>query len=253
MEQDMNTVQQPEASSFMTRATNVFASPSELYTEVASMPVRASSWAIPLIVSLLLALIFTFALYNNPALRQQIYETQERTWKQAVTDGKMTQEQYEQFSNGMESGGPVMFMLFGGGIALVSVSLIFFGIALLTWLILKFGFKASASYGKMLEIFGLASLIGIFGTLISLVLMNAFNTMYATPSGSLFMISSFDPTKTLHRFIASVNIFTIWEVVILGIGFSKISGKSSGVGIGTMTGLWIVWVILSSVFGLGMR
>lgn len=254
MEQNTNSIQTPAASSsLITRATNVFASPSELYSEVAAQPVKASSWSIPLVISLVLAVIFTFSLYNNPSLRQQIYDSQERNWKQAVAQGKMTQDQYEQFSNGMESSGPTMFMLIGGGAAVLTISVFFFGLALVVWLIVKFGLKASASYGKMLEVLGLGSFISIVATLVTLLLMNAFNTMYATPGGSLLIMSSFDPTSVLHRFIASINIFTIWEVVVLGIGISKISGKTTGVGIGIMGGLWIVWVILSSWLGLGMR
>jgi hypothetical protein len=253
MDQNTNTIQIPAPSSFMTRATNVFASPTDLYNEVAAQPVKASSWSVPFVVSLLLALVFTFSLYNNPSLRQQIYDSQERSMKQAVAEGKMTQDQFEQVSSGMESSGPMMFMLFGSGIALVSISIFFFGAALLMWLIAKVGLKASASYGKILEVLGLGSIIGIVGTFITLLLMNVFNTMYATPSGSLFIMSSFDPTSTLHRFIAATNIFTIWEVVILGIGISKVSGKPSSVGIGCMAGLWIVWVILSALLSLGMR
>lgn len=253
MEESTNNTQIPVSTSFMTRAANVFASPTELYSEVATQPVKASSWSIPYIVSLLLAIIFTYVLFSNPTLKQQVYDSQERAWKQAVAQGKMTQSQYEQMSNGMESSGPTMFMIIGGGATVVIITVMFFGLALLLWLIVKLGLKASASYGKMLEVLGLASLISIAGTIVTLLLMNAFNTMYAAPGASLLIMSSFDPTSTAHRFIAAINIFTIWEVIVLGIGISRIAGKSYGVGIGIMVGLWIVWVIGSSLIGFGYR
>ncbi len=253
MEQETNVIQAPTPSSFMARAANVFTSPSELYSEVAAIPVQATSWSIPFVTSLILALVFTFALYNNPALRQQIYDAQDRTWKEAVTQGKMTQSQYEQMSSAMESSGPAMFMVIGGGAAIVWISVIFFGVALLLWLIVKFGLKASLSYGKIIEVTGLASLISIAGTIVTLLLMYAFNTMYATPGAGLLMLNSFDPTNTGHRILASLNIFTMWEVLIIGVGISKVSGKSAGLGIGIVLGLWILWVIVSSLLGIGVR
>jgi len=253
MEENLNNAQIPAPSSFMTRAANVFAAPTELYAEVAVQPVQASSWSIPFIVSLLLAIVFTFSLYNNPTLRQQVYDAQDRTWKQAVADGKMTQSQYEQMSTGMESSGPLMFMLIGGGSAVVIISVFFFGLALLLWLILKLLLKASASYGKTLEVLGLASLISIAGTIVTLLLMNAFNSMHATPGASLLFMDSFDPSSMVHKTVAALNIFTIWEVIVLGIGIAKVSGKQNGVGIGIIGGLWVVWVFVSSLLGFGMR
>jgi hypothetical protein len=38
-------------------------------------------------------------------------------------------------------------------------------------------------------------------------------------------------------------------MVVVGIGLSKFSGKSIGVGIGTAFGLWFAWVLIS-VFAL---
>ncbi len=253
MEESTTNTQIPTVTSFMTRAANVFASPAELYSEVATQPVKASSWSIPYIVSMLLALVFTYALFSNPILRQQIYDMQERTWKEQVASGKMTQGQYEQMTNGMESSGPVMFMIIGGGTSVIMISLVFFGLALIVWLIVRVGLKATASYGKILEILGLASIISIAGTIVTLLLMNAFNSMYATPGASLLILSSFDPASTAHRFIAAVNIFTIWESVISGLGIAKISGKPYSVGVGVMVGLWVIWVIVSSLLGLGVR
>src|SRR5437667_12710140 len=72
------------STSFLTRATNVFASPGELYGELGSNPPQTASWLIPFIFSLILALVFTFALYNNPSLRQEIYDMQSRGMQKAV-------------------------------------------------------------------------------------------------------------------------------------------------------------------------
>jgi hypothetical protein len=253
MEEMLSTPAQPQISSFFSRVTNVFASPGELYGEVAVTPVQRSSWLIPLLCSLLLAIVFTYALYNNPALRQQIYEIQERAMKEQVTAGKMTSEQYEQITNGMESSGATMFMLIGGTGAALTLTAMFFGISLLLWLLIRFALKSSAGYTKILEVYGLASFIGILGTIITLLTMTLFNSMYATPSGALLVLGTFDPTRFADRLLSSLNVFTIWQVVVLGFGMAAVAGKSRGTAMGMVFGLWVVWVLLSSAMGWGMR
>jgi hypothetical protein len=253
MEPTPNMPQDVAPSSFMTRAVNVYTSPGELFTELRSTPVKSTSWLIPYILMLLLAFLATYAVYTNPGLRQQIFDIQERAIKEQVAAGKITQQQSEQYINGMESSGPVLFIIIGAGFQMIMISCILFGTALLLMLILKFGFKAPVGYGKMLEAIGLASLIGILGTIITILLMNVFNSMYATPSLALAVMNSFDPLKTGDRFLSSVNIFTIWEVSILGIAVSKLSGKSIGAGLGLMFGLWAVWVIITGLSGFGMK
>lgn len=73
--------------------------------------------------------------------------------------------------------------------------------------------------------------------------------MYASPGGALAVLNNFNPKNTTHRLLSSLNIFTIWQMVVVGIGLAKYAGKSSGTGIGVGVGLWIVWVLVS-VFGL---
>ena len=250
---EQHSVLQSQPSSFMTRATNVFTAPGELYSEVASAPAQSSSWLVPFLISIGLAIVFTFALYNNLSLRQQIYDMQTRTIQKSVDEGKMPQERADEMRERMENSGPVMFMLIGGGSAIFGIAVMFFGATLVLWLIAKFGLKSSGNYQKMLEVFGLASLVSILGSIITLIMMNLFDTMHASPGGGLLVMNSFDPANTGHKLLASLNIFTIWQASVLGIGVAKISGKSSGVGIGVTLGLWALWAVVSSLLGFGMR
>jgi len=247
------TVAAPKLSSFMTRMTNVFASPSELYTEVAALPVQKSSWVIPFVFSLLLAFIITYVLYSNESLRHQIYDIQMRGVEKAVQEGRMTETQAERVREQMEGSGPTMFMLIGGGFAVVMVTLTFFGAALFLWLATKFGLKAAAGYSKFLEVSGLASLIAILGTIVLVLMMNAFDSLYASPSLALAVLDSYDSQNKLHVVMSSLNVFSIWEVAVLGLGLSKISGKSTSAGMGVAFGLWILWVVISTLLGLGIR
>src|SRR5258707_1878665 len=162
-DQPLPSATTPQAASFMTRAANVFTAPGELYAEVASAPPQTSSWLAPFLISIALALVFTFAIYNNPSLRQEIYDMQGKAFQKSVDEGKMTQERADQMREGMENSGPMMFMLIGGGTAIFGISFVFFGAPLILWMIAKFGFKSPAGYSKVLEIFGLSGLIGVLG------------------------------------------------------------------------------------------
>jgi hypothetical protein len=240
----------PAVTSFMTRAANVFAAPGELYDEVAANRTQTSSWLIPFILSILLAVLFTVVIYNNPVVRQQIYDTQGRAFDKRVTDGKMTQQEADQARDKMEKLSPAFFIAIGSGTAAIAITLMYFGVTLLLWLIAKFGLKFQGDYPKMLEVFGLAGLISILGSIVMLILVNLFDSLYATPGAALAVVGSFDPLNPVHRFLSACNVFTIWQASVLGFGISKISGRSAGVGIGITLGLWLVWALASSFLNL---
>lgn len=245
--------QTPQTTSLMDRITNVFASPSELFDEVAANKVQTSSWLVPMILSILMALFIVVALYFNDSLRSQIFDKQSEKMQEMVEQGKMTQEQVDQYVDGMRHSGPVMFIAIGGVSAVIMTAIIFFAATLIFWIVAKFGLKFSGSYTKMLEVFGLTSMIGFLGSIVVIIMMYVFDSMAATPSGAIFIFQDFDVKNKLHLLLAQLNIFTIWQMGILGIGISKISNKSLVTGLGVAYGLWILWVIASTLFGLGMR
>ena len=236
-------------SSFPTRITNVFIAPGELFTELPKFPVRTTSWVIPLLVSMCLALFVTYSLYSNPELRQQIYDIQSEAMKKKVTEGKMSQEQMERATDQMQSSGPGMFMLIGGGGAIVSIAIMYFGGVLVLWLATKFILQFAGGYKKILETFSLITVVGMFGTLLTVILMYYFNSLHATLGGALFILDSFDKNNFAHNLIASLNVFTLWQCGLLGYAFSKLSGKSFGISAGVVYGLWAVWTIVASLLG----
>lgn len=254
MEQtNTQVLEAPQTTSLMTRVTNVFASPSELYTEVAANAVKASSWVFPLLLSIIITLFFITALYYNDALRSQIYEMQAEKMQELVEQGKMTQEQHDNAVDGMEKSGPGMFLAFGGISAVVMALIVFFGASLILWLVIKMALKFGGSYKKVLEVWGLASFIAIFGSVITILLMYLFNSMTATPSPTLFLGEGFDTKNKLHVILASLNIFTIWQMGIVGIGISKLTNKSIVTSMSVIYGLWILWIAISTLLGIGMR
>jgi hypothetical protein len=250
MDENISSVPQPPpVSSAMTRMANVFMSPGELYTEVAAAPPQTSSWLLPFLLTIVLGFVSTFAVYNNPSLRQQVFDMQEKSMQQMVTSGRITQDQMDRQMDGMKNSGPVMFVVFGGGFQAVGVCALFFLGALLLWVASKVVLKFPGGYSKILEILGLASWIAVLGTVITLIMISLMNNLFASPSGALFLGESFDPVNKAHKLLAALNIFTLWEMGVLGFGLSRISGKSPGMGMAVSFAVWALFTVgISMIF-----
>ena len=242
-------VEDTKVSSFVERAADIFSAPGKLYSEVAVSPVQSSSWVMPYILSMIVAVVFTIALFSNQSLRDQTMEPQRQQMQERVQKGEMTQEQADRAEEFIGSSSMMLVTGAVGAIVVVTVSV--FGIALILWLIVKFALKSTAGYKKMLEVYGLSSLIGILSAIVTLIMMHLFDSIRATPGASLLLMNSFDNHNFAHKVIASLNVLTIWQTAVVGIGMAKVSNKSVGTGIGFAFGLWLVYVLLASAIGWG--
>jgi len=250
MDQQPITAEPIELSSFMTRATNVFAAPSDLFSEMASTPAQNSSWTVPLILSVILSVLFVISMNSNPDLRQQMAEPGRQAIQEKVTSGQMTQEQADQAEQFMSSSIFVYTAIVG---AVVVTGAMMFCLPLLLWLIVGAIFKTPTTYKKMLEVYGISSMISLLGTIVTLIMMYLMNSMRAIPAPSLLIMNSYDYHNIAHRFLSSLNIFTAWQVVVLGVFVSKMTRRTAGVGIGATMGAWILLIILISLAGWGAR
>ena len=136
----------------------------------------------------------------------------------------------------------------------LTLAVVFFVTALFFWLIGKFALKAEGGYGKYLELWGASQWISVLGGIITLLMIVSMNSVHAAPNGALAVLQNFNRLDTTHRILSSLNIFTIWQMVVVGIGLAKFAGKPSGTGIGAAMGLWVAWVLVSvfALAGLGM-
>ncbi|MBI3787812.1 MAG: YIP1 family protein [Ignavibacteriales bacterium] len=229
---------------------NVFSSPGDAFEGLKPSPARASVWIIPMIIIILIASGFSYVMFTNPTLKDQFMQAQEQALQKSVDSGKMTQAQADQSRQGMEKMGG-MFIAFGIIGSVVFVSVMFFGAALVLWLAGKIAMGSTAGYGKYLEIYGLSGWIGILGGIITLLMVIAMGSLYASPSAALAVLSNYNPTDNTHKILSALNIFSIWQAVVIGIGMGKIAGKSTDLGMGIAFGLWVVWVAITVFLGFG--
>jgi hypothetical protein len=231
-----------EASGFMTRAMNVFMSPGELFDEVRQAPPSASTWSIPMILSTLLLMGLVYYMFSTPTLRDQAMQPQREAMQKQIDSGKITADQAEKAEEFTNS--PIMSVI-GAVTAGIFFVIMFFVFALVLWLGLRFVMKFPGSFGKVLEVTGLTSLIGALGILVAMVTMTVCNSIYATPSASLLVYGSFNIHSPLHALLKTIDLFVLWEAAVAGIGLSRLAQKPASSGMTVSYGLYALYVIIS--------
>jgi hypothetical protein len=239
----------PSAPSLANTISDVFAAPSDVFQSLKNTAPSPMLWVAPFIAMLLISIVTITLIFTNETLKSELKETQSKAIQKMVDDGKLTQDQADKAENQAESMGGIMIVI-GIITAAIFLAAFYFGGALFLWLGNKTILNSAVGYGKHLELYGIASWIGVIGGIITVLMMVGLGSMAATPSGALALLGSFDPTNKLHMLLASLNIFSIWQTAVIGIGLSKFSDKPTSAGLGVAFALWVVWIILAILLGI---
>ena len=240
----------PKAQGFGSVLMNVFSSPADAFADLGTSESKPTNWLFPLIALIILASVSSYTIFSNESLKSQALEMQTRAIDKRVSEGKMTQEQADQARSGMEKMGG-MFVAIGIVTSVIFLCIMMFGAPLFLWLADKTMLKSSVGYTKHLEMYGISSWIGILGGIVTLLMIVGLNTMYASPSAALAVYASYDPMNTTDKILGAINIFSIWQAVVVGIGLGKFANKSAATGIGAALVLWVIWTIIQ-IFLLGL-
>ena len=241
----------PATMSLAARLLNVFAIPGDVFEEVKATAASAGNWLAPVVLSALVGAVSSIIIFSQPAIQQQMREQQAKAMDRQVKAGKLTQAQADQALAVLEKfTGPTMLKILGVVSAVVASFVRVFWWALVLWLLGRWFLKTRFDYGKTLEITGLAMMISVLGVLVTLLLTVNLARMFATPSLGL-AIKDFDATRKSHLMLGAVNVFSIWQVGVMAVGFAKLAG------VPFLRAAWFVfayWVAQELVFifiGLG--
>ncbi|HTX17352.1 MAG TPA: YIP1 family protein [Bacteroidota bacterium] len=238
--------------SFSDKLMNVFTAPGELFDYVAKSEKQTGNWSVPLIISMIVSVIFVLVAFSQAPVQDQMKDQQEKAIQKRVVEGKMTQEQADlaMSKNPAQPGSP-LFMIFGSIGAVFMAAVALFGFALVFWLVGKWVFKSAATYQKVLEVVGLSLYVSIVATVITLLLVVAMGSLYATPSLAL-AISHFDPTDKVDKLLSAINLGTLWFLAVIGIGLGKIFATTSAKALAAVGTLWVIWSAVSVLWNFGM-
>lgn len=236
--------------SFSDKLMNVFSAPGELFENVAKSEKQTSNWSVPLILTMIVSVIFVLVVFSQSPIQDQMRDQQEKSFQKQIDSGKLTQEKADQAAAVIPKAGSPLFMIIGSVFAVAITAIMLFGFALAFWLMGKWVFKSTATYGKVLEVVGLSMYISVLGSIITLLLVVAMGSLYATPSLAL-AVSQYDPANHLHKLLSSISVFTFWFLFVISVGLGKIFSVSTGKALGAVGVLWALFTTASVFISFG--
>ena len=228
----------PPATALAGRLLNVFATPGDVFDEIKTAPPCVGNWLVPTFLSAIIGALSVIIIFSQPAIIQQIREQQTKIFEDQVSAGKMTRMQADQVEAATEKFGGPTLMKISGSIGAVVVSFVrVFWWAFVLWLLGLIFLKTKLDYLKIVETAGLATMITILGTIVTLLLTVILGKM-TTPSLALF-VDHFEPNNVLHLLLADANVFDFWLVGVMAIGLSRLTSTRFSKAVLLIAGYWL--------------
>ncbi|MBE0642843.1 MAG: YIP1 family protein [Bacteroidetes bacterium] len=247
----MSSVPPPpvEPLSITDKFIGILTEPSPTYENVRAAGARTSDWLVPVLITALILGVGMFLRFGNPTFMNTLAEKQTEELAKQVDSGRMTQEQADQQAQQFES--MKGFIKISGTIgAAIGFIVVFFVLALLYWLAVRFGLKGDATFALILSAAGLSTYLSGIDQLVSLLLTFVTDKPFANLSPALFFDADIASMST--RFLMMLNPIAIWSYYVLGVGFEKVANISRVKGLAAAFAIWILFSLLGALAGFGM-
>jgi hypothetical protein len=228
----------PEApKSFPARFLGIFISPRETFANI----VRRPDFLAPLIV-----LIVTASAVSEIVLAKVDMARIVRA--QIEQSGRMNSMSPEQVQQAVEQGARVGTIIghFGFVFAVIGL-LIAAGICLL---VVNVIFQGRTNFRTVFSVTCYSNLVSVLGSVIVVLVVlfgdpEHFNPQSPTPTNLGFFLNPGETPRALSSLASSFDIFTLWIIVLLGIGLSEATArkvKSTSISL-TLFAFWLAWVL----------
>ena len=233
------------------RLMNVFAAPGEVFEEVRIRPPSVANWLVPMLIFAVVGTIGAFIMFSQPAIIQQIHEQQAAAMDKQVKDGKLTQAQADQALQMAEKfSGPTMMKIFGsvGSVVASAVHVIWW--AFILWLMAALFLKKKVPFQKSIEVAGVATMILVLGAVVTVLLTVITAKLGMTLSPAL-LVSDYDMKNKAHLALAAINVFSLWQIVVLASGLARLSGAGFVKSLLVLGIYWVVYCAFCILVGFG--
>ncbi len=228
----------------MERVIDTFVAPSKTFTDIR----RSASWWVPWLLMSVFGLAMVFVVDKKLGM-DTAYENQMRMSPKQMD--RIDQMPPDQKANAMKLGAnitrdfaytsPLLTIIFIGVIA---------GVLMATF---NFGLGAEVKFMQSMAISMYAFLPTIIKSLIAIGVVSAgaaegftFQNPVASNLSGLV-----DPNSShfLYSILTSIDIFTIWTLILTGIGYSCITKVKRGTCMGVVFGWWVVMSLIGAGIG----
>lgn len=230
------------------RIINTFIAPSRTFEDIR----RNASWWVPWLLASIVGLALGSVL-SKKVNWEQVVRQQRETGIGASTFASLSKEQQDQqvaigakFARALVYAAPITTLV--GGLLAAAILLAIF----------NFGFEAEVSFTRSLAIAfysWLPRIIFDVFAIVTLLLrsdMEGANPNNLVATNPAYFMDYQSTSKFLYGMAASLDVITIWIIVLLGIGFAKNSAKSklsTSTAITTIAVLYIVVRLGASALG----
>lgn len=233
--------------SFWSRWIGVYFSPGEAFQDIARKP----DFILPLVVTVVSAIGITETMLAKIGIERIIRNSMVMGGQAA----KMSPEQIQQAVDQGKGVGGIMAHVLGA----LGPPIYLLLVAVVGLVVVNAIFGSPISFKKAFSVTCYANLTGLIGGLMMLAMVlfgspEDFNPNNPSPTNVGFFLNPLETSKPVLALTSSIDLFTIWFVVLLGIGFSHATGekvKARSIML-VYFGLWMVWVIgkvgLAAVF-----
>lgn len=239
----MSTAATPEPSqpalSEPARLINVFFAPSKTFIDLRRKP----SWWVPWLLGAVLSVAFV-ALVNQRIGMEQVMENYLRAQpKTADRIEKLPADQQQRVRNQMMMGfkygsyaAPVFSLL---GLLIIS------GVLMASF---NFGAGAELKFGTSMAVVSYSFLPFVLHALLAMGTLfgidpEAFNLENPVATNLGFLVSA-GSSPGLYRLASGVDVFAIWVIILMGIGFAAVSKLKRGTTTMTVAAWYLLWVLV---------
>lgn len=224
-----------EELSIFHRIVGIFVNPTKVFTYLRAKP----EYLVPVILTILISITTSFFVYDI-AIDDQV--------KRFEQSEKFTEEQRDMIIDKIEdSRSGTKRILYTYVVPAISVLIIFTLVSAIFLFVGNIMLGGKARFVQVFSAYAYAYLIlAIVGTAVKLPLWISQHTMKVDTSPAVFLPASIEHTA-LYRFIASFDVFTVWFLIVFGIGFAIIYRFSQLKGILAVVISWLVYVALFKV------
>jgi hypothetical protein len=238
------TAESTPGLSQMQRVINTFGAPSKTFADI---KVGHKSWWLPFVIYILLGYAFFWVVSTKIGMRQ-VVENQihmspkaEERLQQVTPEVRETQMKVSVYiTEGVFYATPV-FLLGTGAI-----------ISLIMWGTINFGFGGKAKFGSVFVVWMYAMLPSVIKTLLGMIVIFAgaapesFNIKNMAPTNVGAFLNPADVGPAIYSLATSIDLITIWTLVLVGIGTAIVAGVKRGSGYIAAFGWWILIVLIGT-------
>ncbi len=241
-EPEAQAAEQVPSLSQLQRVTNTFTAPSKTFEDIKR---GNKSWWLPFILMVIVGYIFFFAVSTKIGMQQvvdnQIHlnPSQEEKLAQAPPEQRAMSAKISLYiTEGIFIANPVLVLIV---VALGSLGL---------WGTINFVFGGKAKYGSVFAVWIYAALPTIVKTLLGTIVIFAgtapesFNIKNFAPTNPGAFLNPIDTNKAVYALATSLDVISIWSMVILAIGLATVAGVKRTSGYIAVFGWWLIFVII---------